>query len=226
VKRRYVVFVIAFAASMLFGIQPVFVNANPYTFPTATTPPDSVHLTLMIASPKDNAEYSNGTINVHFNETIDGPSSISKSLHIVSTYQGDWMNNSKWCPFPPGVDRFKGQYSFLQNEFNLTDIPVGEHTLNITAQGQGGFNENNTQYSFVFQKTASIKFTIANSNQPTTTLIPTEGSSVPTQFSSSSSNQRLVPDFCISLLVLGTAAFAIIVTAAVLLVYFKRREKP
>lgn len=157
----------------LIGAQVLSVKANPYgfTFPTHTTAPDSVILTITVASPKENVVYTDSTINVCFNETITGPSSISKSIHIITTYQGDWMPNSRWCPFPTGVDIFKGQYDFLQHNFNLTDIPDGEHTLNITAQGQGGFNENNTEYSFVFQKTASVTFSVNTSPVHTTPVI-------------------------------------------------------
>ncbi len=231
-RQSSALFAVAFLVSLLIGIQAVEgVNANPYgfTFPTQTYPPDSVHLTITVTSPKENASYHNGTINVRFDETIDGPSSIDKTLHIVSTYQGDWMNDSKWCPFPQGVDRFKGQYSFLQHDFDITGIPVGSHTLNITAQGNGGFNENNTEYAFMLLKTVSIKFTIASSTQPAETEPPTTTvppSVPPTIEPSSTSNQSLVSDYWVNPIAF-TAIFsliAIVAVASVSLVYFKRRK--
>ncbi len=213
-KFVVLLFVLVLFASTVAPFSSVKANPYGFTFPTSTSPPDSVHLTITIASPKENASYSTGTINVRFDETINSPDGISTSVNIISTYQGDWMNDSRWCPFPPGVDRFKNQYTFLQHNFDITDIPVGAHTLNITAQGQGGFNENNTQYSFTFQKIVSIKFSIVSSNQSSGTSTPTV--TIP---SSAAPN----PEFLVVPSVIASV-IAIVLAAAGLLVYNKKRR--
>jgi hypothetical protein len=164
-KRSSVLFTAILAASLLIGIQAVeVVDANPYgyTFPTRTSAPDSVYITVRVASPRENATFTNGTINARFNTTIDGPDSIYKTLGIIAFYQGDWMEESKWSPFPPGVD-FTDTMLFLQYDFNLSGIPIGQHTLNITAGGNGELNENNTHYVFYLQKTISVKFFVSTS---------------------------------------------------------------
>lgn len=141
------------------------VKANPYgfKFPERVPAPESVYITIRIASPSENASYFNGTINVCFNNTIDGPNSISTYVHIVSTYRGDWMQESRWCPFPPGSDPVDQTIDFLQYNFSVTGIPVGKHWLNITANGGGGFRENETDYSFSLQRTISVKFSVSTS---------------------------------------------------------------
>ncbi len=227
-KRRYAVFAVIFAVSVLIGIQAVeVVKANPMTFPTSTSPPDSVTLTITVDSPKQNTSYSNGTINVCFNKTINSPNGISTSTNIISTYQGDWMKDSRWCPFPADVDRF-ATYHFLQYNFNITDIPVGEHTLNITAQGQGGFNKNNTEYSFTFQKTVSIKFSIISSNQPSGTSPPTttilSSTTTTPELPSPTPNQKIGSDYWINPTALATTVIVIVIVAvaSISLVYFKK----
>jgi hypothetical protein len=95
-------------ALVLLTIAPFLpVKANPIVPPETAPAPESVYITIKIASPTENTAYPTGTIKIVFNDTIDGPASISKSLHIISTYQGDWMQKSVWCPFPPGVDPAK-----------------------------------------------------------------------------------------------------------------------
>jgi hypothetical protein len=95
-------------ASVVLIIAPFLpVKADPIVWPERVPAPESVYITIKIASPTENTAYPTGTIKIVFNDTIDGPASISKSLHIISTYQGDWMQKSVWCPFPPGVDPAK-----------------------------------------------------------------------------------------------------------------------
>lgn len=140
------------------------VKADPIiSWPKFAPAPANVNIIFGIASPSENASYSNGTINVCFNETIDGPNSISTYLNIVSTYMGDWMQESQWCPFPPGVNPFHQTSHFLQYNFSVTGIPVGQHSLNITANGGGDFIENETDYSFVLERTISVKFSVSTS---------------------------------------------------------------
>ena len=164
------------------------VKANPMEFPPREMipVPEGVNITVNVASPTENAVYHNRTINVNFDATIDGPSSLSMGLHIISTYQGDWMQESAWCPFPPGFDIAEGYMRpSMQRNFTIFDIPFGEHILNITVSGLGGYTENGTEYMFNNQKTVSVRFAIPTN--PTITVASLqnatfETSSVPLNF--------------------------------------------
>jgi hypothetical protein len=138
-----------------FGI----VGANPqgFIFPTQTSAPDNVFLTVKAESPQENAEYRAGKLQVCFNVSINSVKGMTTTVSIVSECQGDWMTQSRWCTFPPGADPFDN-HQFLQYNFTLTDIPVGQHTLNITTNGHGDYYQNQTEYTFSLQKTVSIQF--------------------------------------------------------------------
>ena len=164
------------------------VNANPMEFPPREMipVPEGVNITLNVASPTENAIYHTQTLNVNFYATIDGPASLSMGVHIISTYQGDWMQESAWCPFPPGFDFAEGYMRpSMHRNFTIFDIPFGEHTLNITVSGLGGYWENGTEYMFNFHKTASARFAIPTN--PIITFaslqnVTFENSSVPLNF--------------------------------------------
>lgn len=165
------------------------VKANPMMFPhyTEMIPvPEGVNITVNVASPTENAVYHNRTINVNFDAAIDGPVSLSMGLHIISTYQGDWMHENAWCPFPPGFDFGEGYMRpSMQRNFTIFDIPFGEHILNITVSGLGGYWENGTEYMFNHHKTVSVRFAIPTN--PTITFASLqnatfETSSVPLNF--------------------------------------------
>jgi hypothetical protein len=164
------------------------VKANPMEFPPREMipVPEGVNITVNVASPTENAVYHNRTINVNFDATIDGPSSLSMGLHIISTYQGDWMQESAWCPFPPGFDFGEGDMRpSMQRNFTIFDIPFGEHMLNITVSGSGGYWENGTEYLFNTQKTVSVRFAIPTNPIITFALLQDatfETSSVPLNF--------------------------------------------
>ncbi len=148
--------------------------------------PEGVYVTINVASPTENAVYHTGTINVNFYATIDGPASLSMGVHIISTYQGDWMQESAWCPFPPGFDFAEGYMRpSMQRNFTINDIPFGEHMLNITVSGLGGYWENGTEYLFNTQKTVSVRFAIPTNPTITFTSLQNatfETSSVPLNF--------------------------------------------
>ena len=108
-----------------------------------------------MASPTENAVYSNGTINVCFNVTVDGPNSINKDLS-VNTYQGDWINDSVWCP-----SRIYQTIQFYPYNFSIRGIPFGEHSLNFTAHVRGDFALANYSARFYsLEKTISVKFSM------------------------------------------------------------------
>jgi hypothetical protein len=182
--------VVLFILALIMSTTAPFlsVKANPMEFPPREMipVPEGVYITVNVASPTENAVYHNRTINVNFDATIDGPASLSKGLHIISTYQGDWMQESAWCPFPPDFDFGEGYMRpSMQRNFSIFDVPFGEHTLNITVSGLGGYWENGTEYMFNFHKTVSVRFAIPTN--PTITFaslqnVTFENSSVPLNF--------------------------------------------
>ena len=176
-------------ALVVLTIAPFLsVKANPMEFPPREMipVPEGVNITVNVASPTENAVYHNRTISVNFYATIDGPASLSKGLHIISTYQGDWMQESAWCPFPPDFDFGEGYMRpSMQRNFTIFDIPFGERTLNITVSGLGGYWENGTEYMFNYHKTVSVRFAIPTNPIITFELLQNatfETSSVPLNF--------------------------------------------
>ncbi len=139
------------------------VNANPDLIrnPIPSAPaPAGVHLTFDIDSQMENATCSNGAINVIFNVTVKGPDRIygqalNKNL-MLTTYQGDWMQESKWCP-----SRIFQTLQFYPYNFSITGIPFGQHTLNFTAHAQGNFVlENGSGRVYSLEKTVSVKLSV------------------------------------------------------------------
>ena len=131
------------------------VKANPY-FPPEVPAPESLHLIISMASPTWNAVYTNGTINACFNITVEGPSSINKSLRLT-TYQGDWMHENGWAPWPKSTHTMY----FHPFNFSITNIPFGEHSIYFTANVQGIFSlENGSVRAYSLEKTRTIKFSM------------------------------------------------------------------
>ncbi len=210
-KRKYAVFAVIFAFSLLIGIQAVEeADANPYgfTFPTRTSPPDAAVVSIKVLSPKENATYTNGSINVCFTKEINSIPGITTYVHIISTYQGDWMNSSKWCPFPPGADAAHwDSFQVLQHNFTLTQVPEGYHTLTIDADGQGNYNLNGTEYNFDLLKKVDVHFYINSNGNQTSSSTTINPAPSPT-----------IPEFPVASVLL------VLVVASISLVYSQRRK--
>jgi hypothetical protein len=208
-KRKYAVFAVVFAVSLLIGIQAVEVaDANPYgfTFPTHTSPPDAFVVSIKVLSPKENATYTNDTINVCFTKEVNSLPGITTFVHIISTYQGDWMNSSKWCPFPPGADASNwNEFQVLQHNFTLTQVPEGYHTLTIDAGGLGNYNVNGTEYNFDLQKKVDVHFYIDSKDNQT---------SMPAAINPTPS----IPEFCLA------GAISVLAVVSISSVFIKRRK--
>jgi hypothetical protein len=206
-KRRYAVFIVIFVISMLIGIQAVEVaNANPYTFPTRTSPPDAAVVSIKVLSPKENATYTNESINVCFTKEINSLPGIYTYVHIISSYQGDWMNSSKWCPFSPGADAdHADSFQVLQHNFTLAQVPEGYHTLTIDAFGIGRYNVNGTAYNFDILKKVDVHFYIDSRDNQTSSSITINPTSS-------------IPEFSL------VGAISVLAVASISLVFFKRRK--
>jgi hypothetical protein len=158
-KKRYALFAVVFAVSMLIGIQAVkLVGANPYgvNWDTEIPAPPSVKLDLKIASPIDGAVYTNGTLDVCFNVTLIDPNSLADSLYM-SFYKGDWMKDAVWCPFMVKSNVWHST-DFLPFNFTIIEVPYGHHSLEISPTAQGTFIRNGTAYHFHLNKTISVNF--------------------------------------------------------------------
>ncbi len=208
-KRKIALFLVIFVVPILLGIQAVeVVDANPYgfIFPTSTSPPDGAVVSINVLSPKENATYTNGTINVCFTKEINSLPGITTYVHIISTYQGDWMNSSKWCPFPPGADAAHwNNFQVLQHNFTLSQVPEGYHTLTIDAEGQGNYNVNGTEYNFGLQKKVDVHFYMDSKDNQT--LSPASINPTPS-----------IPEFYVA------GAISMLAVVSISLVYFKRRK--
>jgi hypothetical protein len=208
-KKPLAIIILTAILVLIIGVQVVeVVTANPF-LPIQTSPPDSAFVTLKVLSPKENASYTNGTINVCFTKEINSISEVNTWVNVVSTYQGDWMNSSKWCPFPP-TEKGKNWNDFqvLQHNFTLTQIPKGYHTLTIDARGEGNYNANGSMYSFQLpEKTVTISFYMDS--------LPVNGSQIINQLPSPTPT---VPEFPI----IGILLVLAVVSASLL--YLKRRR--
>jgi len=151
--RRLVVLLLILA---LVGssVAPFFsVKADPM-FIEVPAPANSNPI-IKITSPKENATYTDGTINVCFTVTgVKDPNftqlSISEGwyrgdfthMSLLGWYKGDWMED-----FQRAYEVGEYDYSipiFLQYNFNVTGIPFGAHSLLITASGGASFIKNNS----------------------------------------------------------------------------------
>jgi hypothetical protein len=213
---------------LVINVQVVeVVNANPF-LPIPTSPPDTAVVSLKVLSPKENASYTNGTINVCFIKEINSISGVSTWVNVVSTYQGDWMNSSKWCPFPPSEEgKNWNDFQILQHNFTLTQIPKGYHTLTIDARGEGNYNANGSIYSFQLpKKTITISFFMDSSPVNGSQIInqvssPTPSQSIPTINTGATLPVELNPSIIYITLAVVIAMVAVV---SISLVYFRRRK--
>jgi hypothetical protein len=212
-KRRYAVFAVILVVSLLIGIQAVEIaNANPvFTLPTRTSPPDAFVVSIKVLSPKENATYSNHTINVCFTKEVNSLPGVTTYVNFISDYQGDWMKTPKWCPFPAGADpAHENSFQVLQHNYTLTDIPEGYHTLTIYAGGAANYFVNGTEYNSGLLKIVDVHFYI-DSNDNRTSSNQTSSPATPNPTPS-------IPEYCLA------GGISILAVVSVSLVYLKKRK--
>jgi hypothetical protein len=149
----------------LLGVAPLLVvKANPTTPEyTEVAPPSDVEIELTVFSPKEDTLYDNGTINLHLRSTLHFSSSFT---HLQKTmYKGDWMEYSRLCPVTSTSSSEK--MSITTNDFDITDIPAGEHSITIKADAQGGYWQrgeftqlNKIWATYTYSKTVTVNFTV------------------------------------------------------------------
>jgi hypothetical protein len=176
-KRKYAVFTGVFALLLVVGIQVVeqvdapflSVKANFDLFSVYLPAPSNVSLSLEITSPKENAVYTNGTINFCLNVTVPNiPNARPHDENQGVLYKGSWMQKSAWLPYPNGVpDSFP---YFAEINATITGIQIGKHSLNVTAGAEGTYEKTPDQkrsdpmfYRFRLSTTTTVEFTMSTS---------------------------------------------------------------
>ena len=215
-KRRYVLFAIIFAVSILIGIQAVEVaNANPFSPPVyrqidpipGTIPPE-----IKLTSPRNNTNYTDNvtvTLNVIKPQLSKWDSSITEICYILDQANFKPLYNiryEKTASGIPGISEYKTTFSLPYDS--------GNHT--ITIRVIGAVVDSPTRTMFYVDSSSTVSFTMNNqTSSPTpniTTLMPTVNTGP---------HVDLVANYFP--IIVGIVAIVIVLIVG-LLVYFKRRK--
>ena len=226
-KRRYAVFTVIFAVSMLIGIQAVeVVDANPIVWPTT---PNQEKPTLAIKTPQNNAVL-NTTDNPYLNFTVNNPQSwykVHSSMMIIelglTTSVDVYIDGNLSNHFVDHHDYTNPAYDFTNFSVNLNQTSPGSHSANVTVYAYTIYlgppidkthvlRENTTDgplYEFPIVVSDTVNFTINKQIEPSPSITPP-------LFTEPLSN---------SMALLAIASVIVIIAvASVSLVYFKRRK--
>lgn len=206
---------------VLVGLTVVLslsVTANPFVYyETASAPANVNPINITITSPTQNASYFNdGTITVCFNVTGPSGSNLLKKYVMMVDYKGDWMQDAERAYGTENSTYNDNLPYFLQFNFNITSVPLGEHSLNVTAVGGGVYikdNNHNLRYVFTLNSSSLVNFSVAvdSKTSPSPSPIPA-GESV------------LTPALATALIVVSVVS--LVIACVVVPVYFsKRRHK-
>jgi hypothetical protein len=241
-NRRYAVFAVVFAVSLLIGIQAVEVaEANPVPWlstpnrekpvltlqsPTnQTTYRTEVPIDFNVTAPESWATY---TVRLTWNDYYVGEVQYvavyldSKPLinyttsHIVSYFDG----NKKIYPYSDGFDGLSTHYSFKLNK-----TTSGSHTLNVTVFSYTYADGDPIDDTAIAFQTGSINgepiYAYKYPNVVSETVHFTVEQPTPTQNSNAIDSDYLLnpPN-----LILIAIVIVIVAVASILLVYFRRRR--
>jgi len=197
------------------------VKANPYMYHESVSAPAFVKPpNITISSPRENAFYStNGTITLSFNVTgPDAPNLLTKYLSTVD-YKGDWMQDAEHAYRTKNFEEYTPDDFpfFLEFNLNITGIPDGKHSIIINSTGGGGYADMNTLAWYNFDVVANkvVSFTI-DSTPPKITLIHPQNENYETPN---------VPSDSTPIVLAASIGSAAVMTAAGLLVYWKKRKR-
>jgi hypothetical protein len=134
--------------------------------PTKFIPkPQNTDIIIKIESPTTNQPCYNGTVKLCFDATLVDPRSLCKGL-AITTYTGDWFQGFLWCPNPDGgsynftLNGFKWKH-FLQYNFTIDGVPVGNHNITLKAHAGGGYSySNGSSYRFDVDKSQTLNFSM------------------------------------------------------------------
>jgi hypothetical protein len=135
-KRRYALFTVIFAVSILIGIQAVeVVDANPFVWPTT---PNQEKPTLAIKTPQNN-EVLNTTNNPYLNFTVNNPQSWYKVHSSMMTFElglttsvDVYIDGNLTNHFVDRHDYTNPAYDFTNFFVNLNQTSPGSHSANVT----------------------------------------------------------------------------------------------
>lgn len=123
---------------------------------TSTKPP-----TIQILSPKNNATYKEDTINLSFNVSL-GYSSTATAMFIREIYyKTDWENETTFAYKSSSEKELENPFTL-----NLTNIPDGNHTIEITACEMGDYHEDLYIYTFMINGSSKANFEVETISDP------------------------------------------------------------
>ena len=187
---------------IISAIAPAFtlrsVKADPYmNYESVATPTWVTPIKIEIISPLQDSVFSNnGNITLCFSVTSpDSPRLLTKSLSTVD-YQGDWVQNLTHAYRTKNFDTYTPDDfpTFLNFSFPISRIPLGPHTLVVTATGFGGYADGLTWCDFQANASLTINFTIAKT--PAISFLLTqnttfESAAVPLNFTVDAPTKRI-----------------------------------
>ena len=161
--------VLAILALLIVGAYFVGCSvANPYSF-RGEVPPDQETYppVITIASPGNNTAYNTSRVPLTFNVTAPQSRTASSSTVHRVTYEADWQKET--------IDVLQGSQKQPSFNLQLSNIPEGQHSITIKADGNGIYvNEEELSYkTFFISSTATISFTI-DCTAPTVSVLPLE----------------------------------------------------
>ncbi len=176
-------------------VRPIKAQYN--QFQEVAPPPGTPPIVLSMLSPQNNTAYNSSNVNINFTVSFNGDSSTT--LFFVN-FTDDWQTNATYA-YKQNVTNPQFPHSISYSN-SLTNIPKGNHSITIYAQGGGGYAANGLVWDYYdVQNSWIIKFSV----EPT--LSPAKPAPFPT-----------------ALVATASGASAAVVCLG-LLVYFKKHKR-
>ena len=121
---------------------------------------------ITILSPKNNTTYKEDTINLSFNTSLGYSRTATVKFILEIYYKTDWQDQTTYAyKSSSGKD--------LESPFNLnlTNIPDGNHSIEITACEMGNYHEDLYWYTFLINGSSIANFEV-DTIKPTPTPEP------------------------------------------------------
>jgi hypothetical protein len=210
-KKTAVSLMSVLLASLVVEVQFASVaKANPYR-ELGNVPPDSATKPsrVTIFSPMNDTTYTTTTpLTLSVNVTLPESSTAMGTILYFVICKTDWQENETYLYFNDGSDSIESQsfHHYFQGSRDFSDIPDGNHSIEITAIPGGWYPGDCGFYRFMINGSSTVFF--ASGVQPTSTETP-----IPT-----------AEPFSTTLLI-GSAIAVVAVLGVGLLVYFKKHKR-
>jgi hypothetical protein len=227
-KRRYAVFAVVLAVSILIGIQAVeVVDANPFFGMKGIDPvPGTIPPTITMITPLNNTAYSSDEITISFHVTKPQlAGSWSTITYICYSLDNTEDVNDEYVKVYSNYINGEGTVGVpeFNTTFTIPSLSAGNHVLKVKVSGAvmpntqyvgGQWQSPNINHGiFSMNSNSTTFFTI--STTPTPSLSPT-----PTKSQSTASNYLIEQTFLFTI----ASVIVIVAVASISLVYFKRRR--